>query len=604
MRLTSENEMTRIYMVMAATECSGFAKVGGLGDVVNDLSCNLKDKVDSIAVFLPGYADNVNAKTIYRCTVIFSKRRYAVKLKYFNHNGMAFYFICNKAFFGGKYSSIYINSSSDKKGPFEDDACRFAFYSKAILEILLHCDVFKDVNLLHCHDWHTGFLFLLLKIDPAFKKLRHRLKTVFTIHNLNYQGIRPFTLPFDIFGQSSFRSWAPLLLKKLRKSSLLQAICYPAERQPLPENEAELLLSKTASDKKLHDKLKSLYKLDCTTGRYCIQKISSEAERERLYRELIDKGCLCFNPMRAAINLSDQVNTVSKTYATEITFHDTETQIYGCGLENDLKEKFIDNRLIGIINGIDYDFHDPKKLRFPFDTDKDNWQAEKEAGKCEFLRGLSQTAKEMYLRHGKNFFNYHNVISHLPSVEIAAYHNKPLFVFVGRAVPQKLGILFSEESSLLIEKILARDAFFVFAGTGVLDAQVEILNEHENALYFNVFDEEFVQLLYGYADFFLMPSYYEPCGISQLIAMRYGTVPIVHDVGGLHDTVSNGESGFKFCARQDLSVYESLLETVDCAVDCFRNTDNMQYMRNVAAHVRFDWGKSTEQYVAMYKNLF
>lgn len=590
-------------MVMAAAECSGFAKVGGLGDVVNDLSHNLKDKVDSIAVFLPGYADNVKAKTIYRCSVNFSKRPYIVKLKYFNHNGVAFYFVYNKAFFGGKYSNIYINSNSRRKGPFEDDARRFAFYSKAILEILLHCELFKDVNLLHCHDWHTGFLFLLLKIAPAFKTLQHRLKTVFTIHNLNYQGVRPFTLPLDIFGQSSFRSWAPIIFKKLCKSPLLQSICYPAERQPLPENEVEHLLAKTADDKKLHDKIKSLYKFDGTTNRYCIQRIPSEAEREYLYQELINRGCLCFNPMRTAINLCDQVSTVSKTYATEITFHDTEKQIYGCGLENDLKEKFINNRLIGIINGIDYDFHDPKQLKFPFDTDKNNWQAKKEAGKRSFLHELPHTVKEIYSRHGKRFFNYRDVVSHLQSVETAAYSDKPLFVFVGRAAEQKLGILFSKENPRLIEKILEHDAFFIFTGTGNLDNEAEILNKHKNALYLNVFDEEVGKLLYGYADFFLMPSYYEPCGISQLIAMRYGTLPIVHDVGGLHDTVSDGESGFKFSAGNEIPLHESLLETIDCAIECFNNKDNLQYMRNFASQVRFDWEKSTEQYLAMYKSL-
>ena len=596
--------MPQIRMVMAAAECSGFAKVGGLGDVVNDLSHNLKDKVDSIAVFLPGYADNVKAKTIYRCSVNFSKRPYVVKLKYFNHNGVAFYFVYNKAFFGGKYSNIYINSNSRRKGPFEDDARRFAFYSKAILEILLHCELFKDVNLLHCHDWHTGFLFLLLKIAPAFKTLQHRLKTVFTIHNLNYQGIRPFTLPLDIFGQSSFRSWAPIIFKKLCKSPLLQSICYPAERQPLPENEVEHLLAKTADDKKLHDKIKSLYKFDGTTNRYCIQRIPSEAEREYLYQELINRGCLCFNPMRTAINLCDQVSTVSKTYAAEITFHDTEKQIYGCGLENDLKEKFINNRLIGIINGIDYDFHDPKQLKFPFDTDKNNWQAKKEAGKRSFLHELPHTVKEIYSRHGKRFFNYREVVSHLQSVETAAYSDKPLFVFVGRAAEQKLGILFSKENPRLIEKILELDAFFIFTGTGNLDDEAEILNKHKNALYLNVFDEEVGKLLYGYADFFLMPSYYEPCGISQLIAMRYGTLPIVHDVGGLHDTVSNGESGFKFSAGNEIPLHESLLETIDCAIECFNNKDNLQYMRNFASQVRFDWEKSTEQYLAMYKSLF
>lgn len=593
----------KINVAMIAAECTGFAKVGGLGDVVNDLSHNLKDKVDSISVFLPGYADNVKAKTIYHCTVNFSKRPYIVKLKYFNHNGVSFYFIHNKTFFSGKYSNVYINSNSVKKGPFEDDARRFSFYSKAVLEILLRCDLFKNVNLLHCHDWHTGFLFLLLNYSAKFQELRNRVKTVFTIHNLNYQGIRPFVLPFDILGQSSFRSWSPVLWKRLSKNLLLQQICYPAEKQPLSKDELNHLLFKTINNPKLHGKLKNIYKFDDSIKRYLIDGTLSENEKEYIFQQLINKSCLCFNPMRAAINLSDQVNTVSKTYASEITLHDSENQACGCGLENDLNNKFINNRLTGIINGIDYDFHNPKSLIYPFDTSEKNWQNKKEEGKAKFLQEISSFTDEIYSRHKKKFFNYHQVKSHLSSVKTEEYLKKPLFVFVGRTVEQKVGILFSKENIQSIEKFLNNDAMFIFTGTGNLERNAEILNQYENCLYFNVFDDELGKMLYGYADFFLMPSYYEPCGISQLIAMRYGTLPIVHDIGGLHDTVTDNETGFKFSATQETSIFESFLKTVDRALNCFYDNGNLQHMRNTAAQVRFNWDKSTNQYLSMYKSL-
>jgi starch synthase len=596
--------MTGINMVMIAAECTGFAKVGGLADVVNDLSCNLKNKVDSIAVFLPGYADNQQSKTVYRCSVIFSGRPYIVKLKYFNHNGVAFYFVRCKAFFGGKYSNVYINNSSGKKGPFEDDARRFAFYSKAVLEILLRCNLFKNINLLHCHDWHTGFLFLLLELAPMFKTLRSRVKTVFTIHNLNYQGIRPFMLPRDFLRQSSFRSWDKRIFKKLSKMNLLYQICYPSDSQELSENELKHILSKTAGNQKVHNKIKEMYKLNTVTGRYHVCEKLSEDEKDAYFQELLDKGCLCFNPMRAAINLSNQVNTVSKTYASEITYPDTSSQILGCGLENDLKEKFIDNRLTGIINGIDYDVHSPKLLKYPFDTNMDGWQKSKDYGKRKILEDLPQIVKEVHARHKKKFFNYRNVADHLATIDAAKYIDKPLIVFVGRTVEQKLGILFSDKESLLVKKLSEYDAFFIFTGTGTLDKKAEILNQYENALYLNVFDEELGNLLYGYADFLLMPSYYEPCGISQLIAMCYGTLPIVNDVGGLHDTVNDSENGFNFCATSSNEFVQAFLSCLNRAMKCFEDKANLEYMRKQATQVRFDWDKSTTGYLAMYKSLF
>ena len=604
LNLLGVNRMTGIYMAMVATECAGFAKVGGLGDVVNDLSHSLADKVNSIAVFLPGYAVTTKAKTVYTCTVVFSKRPYLVKLKYFKHCGVEFYFICNKTFFGGKYSKVYINSNSQKKGPFEDDARRFAFYDKAILEILLRCKRFKNINLLHCHDWHTGFLFLLLKYANIFKPLRQRLKTVFTIHNLNYQGIRPFVLPFDFFGQTSLRSWTPILFKKISKSSILHKICYPSDKQPLSEYEIKQLLQRTKDNPELHNKIKNMYELDSHTGFYHIREDFSDIDRESFYQELINRNCLCFNPMRAAINLAEQINTVSNTYASEITFHNTKNQIYGCGLEYDLKEKFINNKLTGIINGIDYNLHNPKDLKFPFDTRKNNWQDMKKEGKKKLLKTLPQIIEKIHLRKGKNFFNYRQVISHLTHLCTDDFTEKPLFTFIGRVVEQKVGMLFSDDNSVFIEKLLNQNAFFIFTGTGNLDKKAEKINQYPNALYLNVFDEEIGDLLYGYSDFFLMPSYYEPCGISQLIAMRYGTLPIVHDVGGLHDTVNDNETGFKFNSTSAKLLTEAFLEKTNYAIECFYNSEKMQYMRKQAAQVRFNWNKATIKYLSMYKSLF
>lgn len=604
LNLLGVNRMTEIYMAMVATECSGFAKIGGLGDVVKDLSHSLVNKVGSIAVFLPGYAVNAKAKTIYTCTVIFSNRPYLVKLKHFNHNGVRFYFICNKTFFGGKYSKVYTNSNSQKKGPFEDDARRFAFYDKAVLEILLRCKRFKNINLLHCHDWHTGFLFLLLEFANVFKPLRQRLKTVFTIHNLNYQGIRPFVLPFDFLRQTSLRSWTPILFGKLSKSPILQKICYPSDKQPLPENEINQLLLRTKDNPELHNKIKNMYKFDFQTGFYHIQEDFSDINKKYFYQELINRSCLCFNPMRAAINLSNQISTVSNTYASEITFHNTKKEVYGCGLESDLKERFINNQLTGIINGIDYNYHNPKYLKFPFDTKKNDWQTIKKEGKKKLLEILPQVIEEIQLRQGKNFFNYQQVISHLPHLCTADFTEKPLFAFVGRVVEQKIGMLFPDDNFVFIEKLLKQDAFFIFTGTGNLDKKAEKINQYPNALYLNVFDEEIGNLLYGYSDFFLMPSYYEPCGISQLIAMRYGTLPIVHDVGGLHDTVNDNETGFKFNSTSGKLLTEAFLEKINYATECFYNLEKMQYMRKEAAQVRFNWDKTTIKYLSMYKSLF
>ena len=228
----------------------------------------------------------------------------------------------------------------------------------------------------------------------------------------------------------------------------------------------------------------------------------------------------------------------------------------------------------------------------------------KKEGKKKLLERLPQAIEEIRLRKGKSFFNYQQVISHLPHLCTADFTEKPLFTFVGRVVEQKIGMLFPDDDSVFIEELLKQNAFFIFTGTGNLDKKAEKINQYPNALYLNVFDDEIGDLLYGYSDFFLMPSYYEPCGISQLIAMRYGTLPIVHDVGGLHDTVNDNETGFKFNSTYEKLLTEAFLEKINYATECFYNSEKMQYMRKQASQVRFNWDKATIKYLSMYKSLF
>lgn len=603
--------MKKMNIAIVAAECTGFAKVGGLGDVIHDLSreLNRESQETSASVFLPNYgAMRLKAPTIYCCDVKFGSRSYRVELKSLIREGVSYYFVSCYKFFGGKYGSVYVESSSIRKGPFEDDAKRFAFYSKAVLTIIKESGLFDTLNILHCHDWHMGALFLLLAYDPDFLSIRKAVKTLFTIHNLHYQGVRPFMMKFDRFFLSSFRGWFPELFERIKEDPITTKICYPANPELLSAWEFHRMLHFLKDEEEERESIQQLYQWDPKGKKYRITTHLTPEMRTNLLKNMMHSTILCFNPLRAAIQLADQISTVSRTYANEITFPDDEAAhlIRGCGLEGDLKELYVNNKLSGIVNGIDYDEYDPMRLKYPFMVENKRWRLIKEQNKKIFLSHLEEQLLEIRSKGWKKIRNFSRVMPHMDDIDFDSFLSKPLVVSIGRVTRQKVGALFemSDGSSMVIEKLLEKDALFLFIGTGDYEKSLEIVNCYPNGIYIAAFDSHLGVDAYSSGDLFLMPSYYEPCGISQLIAMRYGTLPVVNDVGGLRDTVVDMESGFKFQMFDLDDHHTGLLKVMDRAIDCYENRkEYFVKMQETAMKVKFEWKKSVLQYIRIYKSL-
>jgi len=533
------------HVLMVAAECRDLAKVGGLGDVVRDLAKALKLLETPVSIVMPCY-DKVQhpGEAIDSFLVPFGTRKdWRVKIFKRELDGVAVYLLRSEEFFGGRYGDVYIDSDRLGSGPFEDDAQRFAFFSAATLEFMLRHAEFHGITALHCHDWHTGVLLVLLKHDPRYRQLASTLQTLFTIHNLDYQGTRPFELSGDrsLF---SFAEWFPELYQNLKTQGTLAALSDP--HTPMP----------------------------------------------------------CFNPMRAGINLADNVNTVSPKYAAEITQPDDPTRnfIGGRGLEGDLQ--LCGSRLHGILNGLDYELYTPSKLIPPFDVNIKNWQSARRQHKLNLLQGLDQRLQEMASRLGKGFKNSDSVLSKLSTFQPDEWREKPLVVAVTRAVRQKASILLEalDGSASVLQALLKRDIDLVVFGTGELENQLEEINRWRNGLFVCAFDPKFADLLYAGGDLFLMPSDFEPCGISQMIAMRYGCLPLVPDVGGLSNTVHDMQTGFVCHGVNRQVARQALLDTLDQALECYvSDRKKWAEMQVQAMSARFEWTSSAEQYIELYR---
>lgn len=593
-----------LKVVMVSSECSGFAKVGGLGDVVMDLSAELVKSGHQVSVILPYYRImKIEPIEIASIPVFFGSKKYKVNLFLILKSGVRFYFIDNHDFFGGKYSEVYIDSNLNKKGPFEDDAKRFAFFSKAAAEVLSSIDDFTETDILQCHDWHCGYLLTLLKYHDKYITLSSRLKKLFTIHNLNYQGVRPYILDNDKRHLNSLRSWDSELFEVLLDKDTAANVVYPADVRSLTSDEYTRCHNSKKIDAKSKKILADLYKKDGDF--YRADRILTEEEETQVFEILLKTSIICFNPMRAAINLSDMVNTVSKTYASEIIYpsdHDGNF-VRGCGLENDLKRLYDKKMLSGIVNGIDYDQYNPLALRRGFNSSCPDWSCIKYSNKEDLLINMYEKLAHVRKKIGAKFKNYNSVMKHLNKIDLKSYIDKPLIVSVGRASNQKVGVLFeSYAGSIVLEEILRKDAFFIFVGSGEYEKNLEILNQHDNSLYITAFEFNLGIDVYSSGDLFFMPSYYEPCGISQLIAMRYAAVPVASDVGGLKDTIEEGVTGFKYSMNGDYR--GNLLRAVDRAVEVFySDNDLFTKMQKAAMGRHFGWKESANQYSSLYEAL-
>ncbi len=473
-----------MHVLFAASECAPFIKTGGLGDVIAALPKALKDQNIDVSVILPKYEDlsfqyKSQMTLIKSIDVPVGWRQQYCGIEVLVHDGITFYFLDNEYYFKrhGSYG-------------FFDDGERFAFFSRAVLEALPYLNVKPDI--IHCHDWQTGPISVLLKAHYKNHPFYQKIKTIFTIHNLRYQGVYP----------------------KVVLSELLD--------------------------------LSDLY----------FQMDGLEFYGNVSY-------------LKAGLAFSDCLTTVSPSYAEEI-----QTAYYGENLDGFLRKRR--DQLYGIVNGIDIEVYNPATDEY-----------------------IDQPYSEI---EGKE----ENKIHLQQALELPVDKDIPILSMVTRLVDQK-GI---DLILHVFHEMMGLNVQFVLLGTGE-ERYEEIfrnLEEQypEKVSILTYFDEAVARKIYAGSDLFLMPSQFEPCGIGQLLAFRYGTIPIVRETGGLRDTVipynefTNEGNGFSFT---NYSAHD-MLYTIERAVWFYRFQPNKwRELVAQAMNLDFSWGASSLEYKKLYESL-
>ena len=471
-------------ILYAAAEVAPFMKTGGLADVAGSLPKSIKDKGHDIRLVMPLYStidDRYRSKMKKEMEFYLDlgwRKQYVGVLSLVDQ-GVTHYFIDNEFYF--KRDNIY--------GEF-DDGERFIFFTKAMALLMKELNFKPDI--VHANDWHTGLLPLYIKDFSKGDEFYQDIKTVFTIHNLKYQGI---------FDPSILESIGGLSIEYFHEDGL-----------------------------KYYDKI---------------------------------------NFMKAGIVYSDIFTTVSQTYAEEIKY-----EYFGEGLEGIIKKN--EDKLVGIVNGIDYDLYNPEK-------------------------DPNIRANYNFITIGKKKINKESLqdLYGLPRKKV------PILAMVSRLVAMKGLDLVSH----ILDELLEEDIQFILLGTGDKGYedmfnyfQYKYPDKLASRIYFNVKE---AHLIYAGADMFIMPSMAEPCGISQLISLRYGTIPIVRETGGLKDTVipynkySGEGNGFSFA---NFNAHE-LLDTTKRALNLYTHNKKWLKLVNQAMDSKNDWGKSSLEYIGIYKKL-
>ena len=477
-------------ILMVSSEVAPFAKTGGLGDVLGALPQALVALGHDVRVVMPKY-NCIPHKFVSEMKFLFYtyiplgwRNKYCGVFS-LEKEGVTYYFIDNEYYYGSQNSSdTYIYKWNDLE--------RFAFFDKAALEILPKLDFRPDI--IHCHDWQTGMIPVLL--DAYYKRndfLSH-IKTVFTIHNLKYQGI---------------------------------------------------------------------YSIDTTKEFFSLDDYYFTEDKLEFHG--------CANLLKAGIVYSDYVTTVSPSYSQEI-----KTPIGGEGLDGLLSAR--DNSLFGIINGIDYKEYNPENDRYIFE--KYN------ISNCSEGKKKNKTALQSELG-------------------LPVDGEKVMIGLVSRLVDQKgLDII-----SYAMDELINMDIQFVILGTG--DEKYENMFRHyawcnpEKVSANITFSNEMAHKIYAAADLFLMPSLFEPCGLGQLIALAYGTIPVVRETGGLKDTIkaynefTDDGNGFSF---NDYNAHD-MVYTIRRAISFFSNKPIWNKLVERAMKQDFSWNESAKKYEELYNSL-
>ncbi len=472
-------------VLYAAAEGNPFVKTGGLADVIGALPKALRKLGADVRVVLPLYAAvpesyRSRMKLTAELEVPVGWRMKYCGIWELALEGVTYYFLDNEDYF--KREGLY---------GYGDDGERFAYFGRAALEMIRHIDFVPDI--IHSHDWHAGMVGALLEKHYRHDERYRAIRTVFTIHNLQYQGVFPYEVLGDLLG---------------------------LDHEHFASGQVEY------------------------------------------------HGCV--NYLKAGLVFSDRVTTVSHSYAEEI-----RSPEYGHGLDGELR--FLGSKLSGILNGIDEKLYNPAKDPHLFVNYRTN-MAKKAMNKLALQRTLGLPERE----------------------------EVPMIGMVSRMTAQK-GFDLVEDG--LPSLLMQDDVQVVILGAG--DHHYERLLSDYAARWPNQlsvqlkFDEGLARRIYAGSDLFLMPSRFEPCGISQMLAMRYGALPIVRETGGLKDTVIpyneyTGEgNGFSFGPHST----QDMLHIVRLALAYYTLPEHWKQIAKNAFAGDYSWKQSAVRYMELYRSL-
>ncbi|MBR2871381.1 MAG: glycogen synthase GlgA [Clostridia bacterium] len=467
-------------IVFLGSEAAPFIATGGLADVLGSLPKALaRNKNLDVSVIIPLYG-SINPefrskfKFLTNFNVSVSWRLQYCGVFFYEHEGVKFYFIDNEFYFK-REGNIY---------GFYDDGERFAFFSRAALDTIARLDIYPDV--LHCNDWQTAASIIYLKGmyygDENFRKI----KSVFTIHNIEYQGIFPMDTYGDLFG-------------------------FP--------------------------------------------------ESIRNFVEFND----CVNLMKGAMEMTDLLTTVSPTYAEEI-----KNPFFAHHLEGIVNRN--SSKLHGILNGIDIDYYNPEKDKYLFSNYSVKDLSGKAVCKAELQKMLGLPVRE----------------------------DVPVIAIISRLVSHK-GL---DLVKAVLETLLVDDVQVVILGKGETYYEnyfMDVANRYNGKCATIIaYNQDLSRKIYSGADLFLMPSKMEPCGLSQMIASRYATVPIVRETGGLNDSIKSydGENGNGFTFH-DYNAHD-MLYVINSAIRTFKDKTAWKDVQNRAMTTDFSWNGLASKYEDLY----
>lgn len=475
-------------ILMASSEIVPFAKTGGLADVVGALPFAFKKLKCKVKAFMPYYLtvekSNLSVEPVFEGIPIkLGNEKYVGDiLRHEAAPGVEFYFIRQQQFFSRE--QLYGTPAGD----YPDNDKRFIFFCKIILRF---CELAGyEPDIVHCHDWQTGLVPVYFKYFQALEGKFKKTATIFTIHNIAYQGLFEYPgfqltgLPETVYSVAGLEYWGKM------------------------------------------------------------------------------------NMLKAGINFSDFVTTVSPKYSQEI-----QTEEYGCGMHGILRDRA--EHIVGILNGVDYSVWNPKtdlliKTNYSLKT-----IAQKNECKIDLLKEYQLSLK---------------------------LKDKPLIGLIGRLTDQKGYDLIAE----VIDQILERDLTMVILGSGEQkyhDLFNELAQKYPKQFGVRIaYDNKLAHKIEAGSDIFLMPSKFEPCGLTQIYSLKYGTIPIVRATGGLDDTIINYQpaqpdsNGFKFIEYSS----QELLTTIDTALENFNNPKVWKQLVRNAMKADFSWDQSAKAYLDLF----